>query len=251
MKKSLFNSLRSDSAVSPVVGIMLMLVVTIIIAAVVTGFAGGIAGSTQQAPTIAATTSLELTGEKDSRLFIRVDSVSQPIPSKDLKIITSWSKNVDGAMVYGGGTSIAGKTTPAYLTSGGETVNEVAPIGFGPGVDVWASYGTRKIEQHFGNYSVESGTTMLASPYRARPSATGGYGPRFDTSDESITGVLYEYHNGTRYNIGENFDVMQSVLGSNWNVLRPGDIVSVKIVHIPSDKVIYERDIAATGRSFL
>jgi FlaG/FlaF family flagellin (archaellin) len=41
------NSKKSDSeAVSPVVGVMLMLVVTIIIAAVVSGFAGGLVGGT-------------------------------------------------------------------------------------------------------------------------------------------------------------------------------------------------------------
>lgn len=39
-----------DEAVSPVVGVMLMLVVTIIIAAVVSGFAGGLAGENQKAP---------------------------------------------------------------------------------------------------------------------------------------------------------------------------------------------------------
>lgn len=41
---------RNDEAVSPVIGIMLMLVVTIIIAAVVSGFAGGLAGGTDKAP---------------------------------------------------------------------------------------------------------------------------------------------------------------------------------------------------------
>ncbi len=42
--------IKRDDAVSPVVGVMLMLVVTIIIAAVVSGFAGGLVGSTQKAP---------------------------------------------------------------------------------------------------------------------------------------------------------------------------------------------------------
>lgn len=41
---------RSEEAVSPVVGVMLMLVVTIIIAAVVSSFAGGLATSTEKAP---------------------------------------------------------------------------------------------------------------------------------------------------------------------------------------------------------
>ena len=51
---------RNDRAVSPVVGVMLMLVVTIIIAAIVSGFAGGLINSNQKAPqaTIQATYSV-------------------------------------------------------------------------------------------------------------------------------------------------------------------------------------------------
>lgn len=43
-------SVGREDAVSPVIGILLMLVVTIIIAAVVSGFAGGLAGDQQKAP---------------------------------------------------------------------------------------------------------------------------------------------------------------------------------------------------------
>jgi len=47
------NSIKwNDEAVSPVIGVMLMLVVTIIIAAVVSGFAGGLAGGTSKAPQV-------------------------------------------------------------------------------------------------------------------------------------------------------------------------------------------------------
>ena len=42
-----------DSGVSPVIAVMLMLVVTIIIAAVVSGFAGGLIGDAKKAPSIA------------------------------------------------------------------------------------------------------------------------------------------------------------------------------------------------------
>jgi hypothetical protein len=41
---------KNENAVSPVVGVMLMLVVTIIVAAVVSGFSGGLAGEQQIAP---------------------------------------------------------------------------------------------------------------------------------------------------------------------------------------------------------
>lgn len=43
---------RNESAVSPVIGVLLMLVVTIIIAAVVSGFAGGMAGGTSKAASV-------------------------------------------------------------------------------------------------------------------------------------------------------------------------------------------------------
>jgi len=43
---------EKECAVSPVVGVMLMLVVTIIIAAVVAGFSGGMAGSTSKSPQV-------------------------------------------------------------------------------------------------------------------------------------------------------------------------------------------------------
>ena len=44
------HMLTRDEAVSPVIGVMLMLVVTIIIAAVVSAFAGGMAGDVQKVP---------------------------------------------------------------------------------------------------------------------------------------------------------------------------------------------------------
>ncbi|WP_319578819.1 type IV pilin N-terminal domain-containing protein [uncultured Methanospirillum sp.] len=49
MKRLIF---KTNDAVSPVIGILLMLVVTIIIAAVVSGFAGGLAGGQSKAPAV-------------------------------------------------------------------------------------------------------------------------------------------------------------------------------------------------------
>ena len=42
---------KSEDAVSPVIGVMLMLVVTIVIAAVVAAFAGGLGADAETAPT--------------------------------------------------------------------------------------------------------------------------------------------------------------------------------------------------------
>jgi len=80
-----------EDAVSPVVGVMLMLVVTIIIAAVVSVFAGGITSPQQKSSQISAETMISNTGlYYGSQFTIAVTGVSDPIPSKDLKSVTSW-----------------------------------------------------------------------------------------------------------------------------------------------------------------
>lgn len=56
----------SESAVSPVVGVMLMLVVTIIIAAVVSGFASGLADTSAKAPQV----SIEAEAHNDSYILV-------------------------------------------------------------------------------------------------------------------------------------------------------------------------------------
>lgn len=57
------TSNSNDDAVSPVIGILLMLVVTIIIAAVVSGFAGGLSGGQEKAPNVAIAATKVVTAE--------------------------------------------------------------------------------------------------------------------------------------------------------------------------------------------
>ncbi|GAB7016629.1 type IV pilin N-terminal domain-containing protein [Methanogenium cariaci] len=58
--------LQNDDAVSPVVGVMLMLVVTIIIAAVVSSFAGGLANEEDKTPQVILTCTPVIKGVYDS-----------------------------------------------------------------------------------------------------------------------------------------------------------------------------------------
>ena len=55
---------RKEDAVSPVIGVMLMLVVTIVIAAVVAAFAGGLATETESAPVAVLDADVYKTGPK-------------------------------------------------------------------------------------------------------------------------------------------------------------------------------------------
>jgi FlaG/FlaF family flagellin (archaellin) len=56
------TALRNEDGVSPVIGVMLMIVVTIIIAAVVSGFAGGMTSSESKVPNAAFTVHPNLKG---------------------------------------------------------------------------------------------------------------------------------------------------------------------------------------------
>ncbi|MBP2134052.1 FlaG/FlaF family flagellin (archaellin) [Methanomicrobium sp. W14] len=238
----------SDSAVSPVVGVMLMLVVTIIIAAVVSGFAGGLVdGTDQNAPLLTMDVKISNTGSYiGSGFSATVTSVSDPIPTKDIKIATSWKITDDSGDVTPGGST----TTPLVTNVRCPRLNySCAPYGYGPGVisssdEQYLTKAYKNLNQHFGNYSLVQGTGLIAYPYGSYQedaigssvgmSDTGGYGV--------VTG--YTYSNGGLY--WRNADAAQSVLGTGWEALRVGDTVNVKVIHIPTGKVIFEKNVAVT-----
>lgn len=91
---------------------MLMLVVTIIIAAVVSMYASGLIDSAEKATALTMAVSIKKTGVY----------VTEPIATKDLKLVTSWSttnKTVTGADDKGGpvldGTITSGGWRNHYL----------------------------------------------------------------------------------------------------------------------------------------
>lgn len=232
-----------ESAVSPVIGVMLMLVVTIIIAAVVSAFAGGMAKDTDKAPS--GTFKLRISNDGTwggSNFHVDVLSVSEAIPTKDLKIVTSW-RTANGTR--GGATLIGPNVTPntnyGVVTAGGlRDKNYTSPLGFGPGVNQWMASGNYYTDQHFGNYSLMAGTRMHNSA-AGYSTSTGGYGVTPSTR--------YQYTTGT-YNLapGEGgVDAMMGLLGKNWYVLRAGDLVNVRFIHVPTGKVILDTDVTVEG----
>ena len=211
---------KRDRAVSPVAGVMLMLVVTIIIAGVVAAFAGGLAGTEKAAPTLVATTEIWSADTYDNyamgRFAMNIESVSEPVSTADLKIVTSW-KYVDGdEEKTGGNTVTAGTKNTKY-----DTYEYNAPIGMGSGVTgnqlTSGSYGEN---QWFGNYNLIAGTSM---------SANGAY------TGEGKSGGAKTHTSG---------DAMDAILGDAWSEnLKKGSTVSVKLIYIPSNAVIYDREV--------
>lgn len=247
----------NDSAVSPVIGVMLMLIVTLVVAAVVSGFAGGLIGNNnQKAPNLAMDIKVSNTGTWiGSGFSATVTGVSEPIKTQDLKMVTSWrtTDRINGTTLTGGSVCTPGVTNAVYYGMGKNNPplrTAVAPFGFGSGI-TGAQNPTDpggKTGEHFGNYTFVQGTGLSALPYGSHSGvAIGGVSNASDDGGYGVaTAYLYTTGPSGWYTIGTHTDPTQAVLGKGWENLKPGDIVSVKVVHIPTGKTIFQKDVAVT-----
>ncbi|MFA5331581.1 MAG: type IV pilin N-terminal domain-containing protein [Methanoregula sp.] len=252
-------AIQKEAAVSPVVGVMLMLVVTIIIAAVVSGFSGGLVGSgSQKSPSLTMDVKIVNTGYwTGSGFFATITGVSDPIPTKDLKIVTAWTTtnraSSNHEVMTGGNESLGGVQNvnvvePDASTEPSVTYQSTAPYGFGmpsaAGQTVYSNIINTSAEtpykytgQQFGSYALTPGVSLNAKPYGSKQDGTGaaftrGYG---------IT-EQYAYTSGS----AAYTDPMQAVLGGGWQNLKVGDTVNVKVIYVPSGKTIFTKDIVVT-----
>jgi len=190
-----------EDAVSPVVGVMLMLVVTIIIAAVVSGFAGGLAGSTKAAPQASIDVKID-TGADDgmggstTRMTFKHLS-GDPIITKDLKIVTYYTNST--GYVYKHEQTASSDGTNLY---GFGSLTRVPFIN-----DMRSGYSGNNPSKDFGNYT-------------------------WYTEDVLSTGNTV----GTSALFG--FNVSDSI-----NNFGPGSVVDVKILHVPSGKYVYDKEV--------
>jgi len=144
MRTSISRDLN-DPAVSPVVGIMLMLTVTLILAAIISGFTGGIAKSQSKPPQLLFEASMVHDPDTPSNSFldIRIISVSEGIPTKDLKLQTEWRNET-------------GQPNRCIITPNSENLgSDTYPRGFGPGI----KDGTTGAS-NFGNFTLLAGTRL-------------------------------------------------------------------------------------------
>ncbi len=273
--------LSNNNAVSPVIGVMLMLIVTIIIAAVVSGFGGSLIGTTQKAPTLTMDVNIINMGSwTGSGFYANVRTVSQPIPTSNIKIVTSWTATNGGNPVSGGNTIVPNVVNtfywvdPQHSSFGQKAESDVfAPFGNGPGINGSTTFGGEdtnanifsKTDQMFGNYTLVPGTSMNApAAGAATPKIIGGTwhcSPTGCSSTQQNGGVAGQGINGdpsgtAGYGVyglysytSQMIDPVTAVLGANWNLLRAGDKVNVKIIYIPTGSVIFNKDVTVTEGS--
>ncbi|MGC9435808.1 MAG: type IV pilin N-terminal domain-containing protein [Methanomicrobiales archaeon] len=228
----------SQDAVSPVIGVMLMLVVTIIIAAVVSAFAGGLADDVEQAPT--ASLDVEVYSLKNlgamppwgdgyytPEMVIRHVS-GDPLPTKDLRIIT-YVTNASGTIrgELAGEVHVSGKAEWTYFTddqySSPLYLNDMNR--FPEGGVVNSSAGDAA---WFGNASaVLRPGDILITP--------GNHCGNYDDND-----VPSNPHE----NVGLNRLLgLTDGTDSYDTALAEGSTVSIRVVHVPSGKAIYDREV--------
>ena len=239
--KALKSKNTGEDAVSPVVGVMLLLVVTVIIAAVVATFASGLVTTQQTVPTLAADVKIVSVDSFASsggagKFEMNVVAVSEDIPTKDLKLVTKYSVNnrTTGELVTtGNGATVYGKVNNTKYNG----YEYVAPLGFGPGVQgtavISGKYGEN---QWFGNYALTEGTYMQntgAYQYKG-----GTYGnPDYYTPQSSVGETFTDKVINSMYTSGT--DALDAILGTAWTNLKPGDTVDVTIIHVPTNGVLY------------
>jgi len=205
---------QNEKAVSPVVGVMLMLIVVIIIAAVVSGFAGGlVGGKNQKTPQLDMDVSIANSGYwSTSYLKAEVTGVDAPIATRSLQIVTSWTHNFNnGTVIKGGATTTPGVVNfnAIYSTHGSfayDLWRYTAPQGYGTGVGQNSSLfgapgsggnifwivdghgteynlmqGTVTNNSWWGNFNLQAGTDLLCRPFGG-----SNYGQTGGTSEYTV-----------------------------------------------------------------
>jgi len=160
--------------------------------------------------------------------------VSEPIPTKNLKLYTSWqtvNKTAASSADILTGEGLSNGTAAAYVfDSLGDLVTGTdafsVPTGYGNGVGNVSNDNYHTKEAQWGSFTLSSGTTTFDRP---------------DSSYGSGTNGAFSYSSSTR------IDPMQAILGSRWNNLRSGDTVSVRIVDVKSGKTIVDQNVVVEG----
>ncbi len=226
-----------EHAVSPVVGVMLMLVVTIIIAAVVSAFSGSMATGKEKAPQASLETHITfgdsmMTGTSGP-VFIMKHLGGDPINTKNVKLLTSW---VNATGVYNVQSTVApvwsDTTKETYYTKGAVTGE--------------SNYTISSLNTH---YIAWGGEVYYNVPYlvvAGQLPATGD-----PLKDTPLWFGNYIFKAGDVIKADTDNTVGGSVAGQNLatpiikygHLLTKNDIVNVKLIDLQSGTTIYDKNV--------
>jgi len=189
-------------AVSPVIGVMLMIVVTVILAAAVSAYSSGMVSTTSAPPTAIFEVKIEKDAIGDmgpdypfSYLSIK-EITGDAILTKDLKIVT-----IDAGGIV---TEVLPNSGNTVYTSPYSSVTGTSPYWNNPAEGYFGS----SPDKDFGNYMLKPGVVMVADEYNNYVGTTG-----------------------------------MEAMFSEWSSISDGDWVTIKIIHLPSQKVIFQTNV--------
>jgi len=199
---------KNDDAVSPVVGVMLMLVVTIIIAAIVSSFAGGVGGTTEKPPV----TSLKFdirAGE--AGMTVNIENIGgETLYTRDLQIVTTYTV----PETYGG----------RPLTNAGKVIKHTIDGSLTPGgTNAW----NRNADPFIPQVNNEGDQVVL--------------GP--GSTQERRFGEVYLRPGGMLHAMKRNPFLGFDVADRETFGFKEGSIVHITVIHKPSGKFIYDKDV--------
>ena len=218
---------QKEDGVSPVVGVMLMLVVTIVIAALVSAFAGGMADSQEVAPTAALSVSMSaavVPGPQNQNsyssypeYYVHIENLGgDDLKTNELRIVTTYTVPT----VY----------QTKYSPNKGKTIKHT--------ID-------GSLDRISANYLDES---IAGYPFTPQTNTIEGniYATQFMLSEAASHMDGATLRSGQTITIPKKEFLGFDVDDKNKYGFLDGAIVHVTITHIPSNKVIYDQDVTAT-----
>ena len=219
---------KSDDAVSPVVGVMLMIVITVVIAAVITTFATGVTSDAEAAPVAVLDVeiyeyyqALDSSGGPD----FHISHISgDPIDTKDITIQLSWEHN--GKSYFSTYSADSFKTKHQNGVDGGG-VSRMQPMYVKTPVtdDMRKEYSSSNLDYYFGDVILESGMRLTATA-------------DFLIDNQKNTQSDYMdiiFNNGVTDGLDSTYGIMAEM---------PKDTaVQVTILHVPSNKAVYDKEV--------
>ena len=236
---------KSDDAISPVIGVMLMLVVTVVIAAAVTIFATGVVGDTEPAPVAVLdveifSTVFGLTGLYGPDLWITHVS-GEPVDTKDIELRFSWThkttqggKEVECTHYSSYSADGMKKKHPSGVSDGGSVARNQALY-----VKTKGGEGSYGLDNYFGSVILTPGLKLFANSDFLAEDWSGGVAK--NTGSRFMDAIFDNYR--LTATVGSSGSPAKPTTGGIMEHLQPGTAVDVMIIHLPSNKAIYDNTV--------
>lgn len=199
-----------DSGVSPVVGVMLMLVVTIVVAAIIASFAGGLTSTSEKAPTSTLDVSL-YRGNMKSAVIENI--AGDALETRDLLITVSYNIPVN----YGG----------TALAHGGEDIIHIIDGGLAPSAE-------NNLDTTLAGYPYVIQTTNNDDVVSKRIKGQERFG---EVALVSGSKIVFDLNYFAGFNLNE----------TNTFGINGMSEFHVTIVHKPSNTVIFDKDVRVSS----